>query len=159
MKKTLALASIKNKRLRESGYSDLVKTAVHRYHYDGVDNYRDWYYDILDDADRIEISKHLDYVPKKKKYYRSDAEKLKKYLKQLGVEVDIIGSVARDGVSEHDIDFWVRNHHNTPKFREYLKVCCLNNATFTNTDWGGIFFAKTLWGSLDFFFDISEFDY
>jgi len=159
VKKTLALSSIKNKKLRESGYSILVKTAVHRYHNDGADNYRDWYYNVLDDSDREEIAKHLDYVPKKKKYYRYDAQRLRKYLKQLGVEVDIIGSIARDGVSEHDIDFWVRNHENTPKFREYLKVCCLNNATFVKTDWDGLFFAKTLWGILDFFFDISEFDY
>ena len=159
MRKVLSLASIRNKALRESGYSILVKTAAHRYHYDSKGNYSYWYYNVLDDADRKEIGEYLDFIPKKRKYLRRDAEAIKKYLGQLGVKVDIIGSIARDGESEHDIDLWVRNHENTPKFREYLKKCCLNNAKFVTTDWGGLFFAKTLWGTLDFFFDISDFDY
>jgi len=159
VKKVLALSSIKNKALRNSGYSDLVKTAVHRYHNESKEDYSYWYYNVLDEADRKEVNTYIDFVPKKKKYKLEDAQKLKKYLKQLGVEVDIIGSVARDGESERDMDFWIRNHENTPKFREYLKVCCLHNASFVKTDWDGLFFARTLWGSLDFFFDVSEFDY
>ncbi len=158
MKKLLALGSIRNKRCRESDSSLLHKTAVHRYHYDGSDNFTEWYYTLLDDAERKEVSEYLNYVPRKKTYTKRDAEQLKKYLKQRGIEVDIIGSVARDGTSEHDIDFWVRSHENTPKFREYLKFV-LNNATYVKTDWDGLFFAKTLWGALDLFFDISEFDY
>lgn len=97
MKKLLSLSSIRNKRCRESNSSLLHKTALHRYHYDADYIFTEWYYTLLDDAERKEVSEWLDYIPRKKTYLRRDAEQLKKYLKQLGVEVDIIGSIARDG--------------------------------------------------------------
>ncbi len=158
MKKLLSNGSLRNKRLRESKSSQLIKTAVHRFHYDGADDFRDWYYELLTDRERKQVSEKLDYIPKRKEYTKRDAEQVKQYLKNCGVVVDIIGSVARDGRSFNDMDFLVRNHENTPAFQKRLRLI-FENATFVKTDWDGLFFAKTFFGTLDFFFDVSEFDF
>ncbi len=136
----------------------LLKTAIHRFNYDGSDDFTEWYYLLLNDAERKEVSERLDYIPKKKEYTVKDAKQVKAFLKMHGIEVDIIGSVARDGKSFNDMDFWVRNHYNTPDFQKRLRVI-FGNATFVKTDWDGLFFAKTFFGTLDFFFDVTEFDY
>lgn len=93
------------------------------------------------------------------------AESLVNFLKEKIPHNDfkLIGSLSKGkDVSENDIDVHIILGENSSK-NFFLKLILKNHLepeSIENTDWGGWFFHKTkVYGNVDFFFDVSEFDY
>ncbi len=60
MQKILSNSTIYNKELRErTDINPLLKTATQRYYFDGIDVFRDWFYNLLDDEERDEVRVYL----------------------------------------------------------------------------------------------------
>lgn len=99
---------------------------------------------------------------------KKDAEYCLWYIKKyVCSEAKLIGSFSKGANhSEKDIDIYLPNFFpvginnkmraNKLKNKIALLLDCLE---VENTDWGGWFFHKTIFGNVDIFFDISNFDY
>ncbi len=103
---------------------------------------------------------------------------MKKYTKIIGEEViwflkshygesveeaKLIGSLAKKGYSNNDIDIYIprifpKGGVSEKQFIEDLKIK-LEAKSVIETDWGGYYFKDTHYGDVDIFFDISKFDF
>lgn len=91
------------------------------------------------------------------KYSKEHGEAVVSFLNDNGfLDCDLIGSLAKIGFSDHDIDIHVRNS-GTREDRD--KLISLFGGTVDETDWGGLYFSNTQFGDVDIFFSIDGFDY
>lgn len=91
------------------------------------------------------------------KYSREHGEAVVSFLQKNGFNAELIGSLAKIGFSNHDIDIHVRNS-GTREDRERL-IKLFTGGKVDETDWGGMYFTDTEFGDVDIFFSIDGFDY
>lgn len=91
------------------------------------------------------------------RYSKVDGDVVVAFLEQNGFTVELIGSLAKIGFSNHDIDIHVKNS-GTREDRDKLKQLFLTSE-IDETDWGGIYFTNTQFGDIDLFFSLDGFDY
>jgi hypothetical protein len=80
------------------------------------------------------------------------------FLQKNGFTAELIGSLAKIGFSDHDIDIHVMNS-GTREDREKLKELFITSEQVDETDWGGMYFSGTQFGDVDIFFSLDGFDY
>lgn len=92
------------------------------------------------------------------RYSQEDGIAVVAFLEQHGFKAELIGSLAKIGFSNHDIDIHVKDS-GTREDRDKLKELLLRSGMMDETDWGGLYFSDTQFGDVDIFFYIHEFDY
>lgn len=103
----------------------------------------------------------------KKLHTKKDAEYCLWYFKKhICKDAVLIGAFAKEKIeSEHDIDIYLPNMFkkgfaNWMRRIKYGKKIqnAIDAEKYESTDWGGYFFHNSIFGNVDVFFDISEFD-
>lgn len=98
----------------------------------------------------------------KKIHTKKDAEYCLWYFKKhIYANCELIGSFGKGtDQSLNDIDIYFNMNGKKPIEKYKTKFAKMLNATSVDdTDWGGWFFHNTVFGNVDVFFDITEFDY
>jgi hypothetical protein len=90
---------------------------------------------------------------------RKDAEYCIWYIKKkISSKAVLIGSFGKGSESSmNDIDIYIEIDKNDINKQVLLEL--LDAKSVDDTDWGGWFFHGTIFGNVDIFFDISEFNY
>lgn len=92
------------------------------------------------------------------KYTKTDGLAVVKYLQKMGfAEAELIGSLAKKGVSYNDIDIHIPNM-NRDRMWELVNLFLHRGVTLQKTDWEGLFFSNTPFGNVDIFFSVEDFD-
>ena len=91
------------------------------------------------------------------KYSREHGEAVVSFLQKNGFNPELIGSLAKIGFSNHDIDIYVRNSGKREDREKLIEL--FTGGTVDETDWGGMYFNDTEFGDVDIFFSIDGFDY
>lgn len=92
------------------------------------------------------------------KYNKEDGEAVVLFLLEEGFkDVQLIGSLKKNGESDHDIDIYVPNCSENDK--EKLIELFLTCGMVEETDWHGMYFSDTIFGDIDIFFCIDDLDY
>lgn len=93
------------------------------------------------------------------RYSVDDGNAVVDYLKSNGFpQSKLIGSLSKIGFSNHDIDIHIPNSA-TREDREKIISLFEPCGDVDETDWGGIYFTDTKFGSVDIFLSIDGFDY
>lgn len=84
------------------------------------------------------------------KYNIVDGNKVITYLELHGIKCELIGSIKKQGASNHDIDVWIKEPDTKENREKILNI--LNPKTMINTDWEGMYCTTDQFGGVDIFF-------
>ncbi len=92
------------------------------------------------------------------RHTRKDAEYCLWYFKKhINENAELIGSFGKGAeFSEKDIDIYI-HEGNLEMKNQIMELIDAKDVELT--DWGGLFFYESIFGNVDVFFDISDFDY
>lgn len=72
----------------------------------------------------------------------------------------LIGSLGKGAdTSEHDIDILIPHYKKSKILKQKLEKILKPKGKIELTDWGGYYFNDTIYGNVDIFFSIQDFDY